>query len=118
MLKSDTHNNLIALELAIKAAGMSIKLVAQLPSDLGGIRKQIINAADSAAGNLNEGTGRIGKDRLHFYRMSYASAREIDTHFRVVIEAEALTDEECEPVLDLWDRFRAVTWNLMKSVHT
>jgi four helix bundle protein len=32
--------------------------------------------------NLAEGHGWSGRDRLHFWRIAYASAKEVDSHLR------------------------------------
>jgi four helix bundle protein len=71
---SDT--NLIAHEKALEAAGDAIALVMRVPSPLKPIADQVIRSASSVPANLAEGHGRTGRDRLHFWRIAYASAAE------------------------------------------
>ena len=54
------------------------------------IADQVIRAANSVPANLAEGQGRIGRDRLHFWRIAYASAREIDSHLQLLARAGAV----------------------------
>ena len=75
MSKPAVHNTLIAHDKALEAAGQSIALALKVPAPLKSIADQVIRAANSVAANLADGQGRIGRDRAHFWRIAYASAR-------------------------------------------
>lgn len=50
----------------------------------GYIKDQMSRASLSIALNLNESKGRIGKDRLHFFRIAYGSCREVQTCLQIL----------------------------------
>ncbi len=72
-------NNLIATEKAIVAATAAISLVKRVPAPLKSIADQLVRSASSVPANLSEGHGRSGRDRIHHWRIAYASAKEVDT---------------------------------------
>jgi four helix bundle protein len=76
MPRRHANINLIAHEKALEAAEDAIKLVMRVPAPLKPIADQVIRSASSVAANLAEGHGRTGRDRLHFWRIAYASAKE------------------------------------------
>jgi four helix bundle protein len=63
--------------------------------------------------NLSEGHGRAGRDRTHHYRIAYASAKEVDTHLRLLAQAGAIDKNRTNTALDLFDQVRAMTWRLI-----
>ena len=74
--------NLIAHEKVLQAAGDAITLVMRVPAPLKSIADQVIRSASSVPANLAEGQGRSGRDRLHFWRIANASAKEVDSQQR------------------------------------
>ncbi len=76
---------------------------------------QVIRAAASVPANLAEGQGRRGRDRRHFYRIAHGSAREVDSHLRLLAAAGAVDPAGTAGVLVLLDRVRALTWRLMEK---
>ena len=73
---------------------------------------QLRRAAASVPLNLAEARRRIGKDRLHQFRVAAGSADEVTACLRV---AEALGYVELPSVseaLDRADRIRAIVWTL------
>ncbi len=109
------HGNgrLLALDLALQAAGLAIGLVSQLPPRLRSLGDQLIRSASSVPANLAEGAGRAGRDRYYHWRVAYGSALEVDSHLRLLLAVGALDIEQCEEVLQLLDRVRALTWRLI-----
>jgi four helix bundle protein len=103
----------IAHEKALEAAGSAIALVMRVPAPLKSIADQVIRSASSVPANLAEGQGRTGRDRLHFLRISYASAREVDSHVRLLVRAGAATGPDVDVTLGLFDEVRAMTWTLI-----
>ena len=77
-----------------------------------GLAKQLREAASSVPLNLSEGRRRVGKDRLHFWRIAAGSADETRACL-LVSEAwgYVLPDDTKEP-LDLLDSVLAITWTL------
>jgi four helix bundle protein len=77
------------------------------------IADQVIRSASSVAANLAEGHGRTGRDRLHFWRIAYASAKEVDSHLRLLAAAGAVNRNAADIALDGFDQVRAMTWRLL-----
>jgi four helix bundle protein len=107
--------NLIAHEKALEAAGVAIALVMRVPAPLKSIADQVIRSASSVPANLAEGHGRSGRDRLHFWRIAYASAKEVDSHLRLLAQAGAVKGAKVGEALDTFDEVRAMTWCLLNS---
>jgi four helix bundle protein len=107
--------NLTAHEKALEAAGVAIALVMRVPAPLKSIADQVIRSASSVPANLAEGHGRSGRDRLHFWRIAYASAKEVDSHLRLLAQAGAVKGAKVAEVLNTFDEVRAMTWCLLNS---
>ncbi len=107
------NTNLIAHEKALAAAGDAISLVLRVPAPLKSIADQVIRSASSVPANLAEGHGRYGRDRVHFWRIAYASAKEVDSHLRLLERAGVLNSGKAERVLENLDQVRAMTWRLI-----
>jgi len=100
-------------EKAIQAAEITIKLAMTAPAPLRSLADQAIRSASSVAANLAEGNGRAGRDRLHHFRIALASAREVDTHLRLLAGARAVNQPRATAALQLFDDVRAMTWRLL-----
>jgi len=106
-------NQLIALTTALEAAGLALTLARRVPAPLKSLADQVVRSASSVAANLSEGHGRTGRDRHHHWRIAYASAREVDTHLRLLVGAGAIDVKRARSALDLFDQVRAMTWRLL-----
>jgi four helix bundle protein len=106
-------NTLIAHSKALEAAGIAIALVIRVPAPLKSIADQVIRSASSVPANLSEGHGRFGRDRMHHWRIAYGSAKEVDTHLRLLAQAGAIDTNQANIALELFDRVRAMTWRLL-----
>lgn len=76
------------------------------------LAKQIEDAACSITANLLEGNRRVGRDRVHFFRIAAGSADETRGH---LLTAEAWGWLECtdiELALDHVDHILAIIWKL------
>jgi four helix bundle protein len=104
---------LIAHRKALEAAGIAIKLVMRVPAPLKTIADQVIRSASSVPANLAEGHGRSGRDRNHHWRIAYASAKEVDTHLQLLVQASAIDANRSDVALQLFDETRALTWRLL-----
>ena len=104
---------LVAHSKALEAAGTAIRLVMRVPSPLKSIADQLIRSASSVPANLAEGHGRSGRDRQHFWRIAYASAKETDSHLRLLAHAGVIERARADTVLEAFDEVRAMTWRLL-----
>jgi four helix bundle protein len=108
-----TNTNLVAHEKALEAAGTAITLVMRVPAPLKSIADQVIRSASSVPANLAEGHGRTGRDRLHFWRIACASAKEVDSHLRLLVQAGVVNGAKANRTLETLDEVRAMTWRLL-----
>ena len=108
-----SNTNLIAHEKALEAAGDAITLVLRVPAPLKSIADQVIRSASSVPANLAEGHARSGRDRVHFWRIAYASAKEVDSHLRLLARARVINTGMAERTLENFDQVRAMTWRLL-----
>ncbi len=95
------------------AAGIAISLVMGVPAPLKSLADQVIRSASSVPANLSEGHGRSGRDRNHDWRIAYASAKEVDTHIRLLTGAGAIDCTRAATAIQLFDEVRALTWRLL-----
>jgi four helix bundle protein len=111
----DVFNNagLIAHRKALEAAGAAINLAMRVPAPLKPIADQVIRSASSVPANLAEGHGRSGRDRQNFWRIAYASAKETDSHLRLLAATGAVNSSATQTSLDGFDEVRAMTWRLL-----
>ena len=113
MSRAIAPGTLIAQAKAVEAAGQAITLVMKVSAPLKSIADQTIRAAASVPANLAEGHGRRGRDRLHFWRIAYASAKEVDSHLRLLMAARAIDPTRAELAIAAFDEVRAMTWRLL-----
>ena len=104
---------LIAHSKAHEAAGIAISLAMRVPAPLKSIADQVIRSASAVPANLSEGHGRSGRDRLHHWRIADGSAKEVDTHLRLLVETGTINQTRVDFALSLFDEVRAITWRLL-----
>ncbi len=112
---SPHRNPLRVLDLALRAAGTTIALVESVPGKFKSLQDQVIRSASSVPANLAEGAGRVGRDRIHHYRIAYSSAKEVDVHLRILAGAGPIDSARTEEAMELFDRVRAMTWKLIAA---
>ena len=105
--------SLIAHSKALEAAGIAISLVMRVPAPLKSLADQVIRSASSVPANLSEGHGRSGRDRMHHWRIAYASAKEVDAHLRLLSGSGAIDGFQATTAINLFDEVRALTWRLL-----
>jgi four helix bundle protein len=105
--------DLVAHSKALEAAGTAIRLVMRVPAPLKSIAEQAIRAAVSVPANLAEGAGRCGRDRHNLWRIAYASAKEVDSHLRLLAHAGVVDGSRAAATLAAFDEVRAMTWRLL-----
>jgi four helix bundle protein len=107
------NGNLIVTEKAIDAADEAISLVRRVPAPSKSLADQVIRSAASVPANLSEGHGRTGRDRTHHWRIAFASAKEVDTHIRLLARTNSVDRRRAAEILDLFDEIRAMTWRFL-----
>jgi four helix bundle protein len=105
--------NFITLSKAETAAGIAISVVMEVRAPLKSLINQVIRSASSVPANLAEGAGRTGNDRAYHWKVAYGSAKEVDTHLRLLIGAGAVDVTRTEEAIALFDEVRAMTWRLL-----
>ena len=113
MLDALPATTLIAHRKALEAAGIAIALAMEVPAPLKSLANQVIRAAGSVPANLEEGRGRLGADRRYHWSVAYGSAREVDSHLRLLAGTGVIDIEKANTALRLLDEVRAMTWRLM-----
>ena len=108
-----TSTNLVAHAKALEAATLVIKLVLRVRAPLKSIADQAIRSANSVPANLAEGHGRTGRDRARFWRFAYASAKEVESHLRLLAAIESIDQMAANDALNLFDEVRAMIWRLL-----
>ena len=116
MLDPLPNSNLVAHRKALEAAGNAIALVSKVPAPLKSLADQAIRSASSVPANLAEGHGRSGRDRFHHWRIAYASAKEVDSHLRLLAQAGVVDIGRAGKTLRLFDEVRAMTWRLLHPI--
>ena len=102
----------VAFEVALEVIRNLRPLVAKIRREDSRQAQQLIDAASSVAANLAEGNRRIGRDRLHFFRIAAGSADETLAHLRIAHAWGWLTDQDLTKPLQLLDRQLALIWGL------
>jgi four helix bundle protein len=73
---------------------------------------QLKRASSSIPLNINEGVYRVGRDRLHSFRIAAGSAGEVEAVIKVALAWGYLDVASCEQSLNLLTRVSAMLWSL------
>ena len=106
--------NFEALELALELARQLGKVLERIQHQDRDMASQLRRAATSVPSCLSEGSQRIGRDRLHLYRISAGSAAEVKVQLQLAVAWGYVEAEQAEHVLQLADRMVAITWRLTR----
>ena len=98
---------------ALTAAVLCIRLAAHVKAPLTPIADQLIRAASSVPANIAEGHGRFGRDRVYHYRIASGSAKEVDVHLQLLMQANSVGRSEVVEALRRFDEVRAMLWPLI-----
>lgn len=103
------------------AFDVSLDLIRALREPLAAIRMsdpdladQLKRAAASVSLNLGEGRRRMGRDRVHHWRVASGSANEVVACLRVAQAWGHVDETAIAPALALSDRVMAMLWKLAK----
>ena len=109
----NTHpNKLVALEVAIDLIRQIREPVAMLAQRHPSLADELRRAADSVALNTAEGRRRVGKDRLHAFRIAAGSADELVAALRLAEAWGHLRPDAIAPALATGDRLLGLLWGL------
>ena len=107
-MNTNTHrpgaHKLIAFEVALKMIEAIREVVAVVRKHDADLARQIVRAASSVTANVAEASHRVGKDRLHLFRVAAGSAEETRAHLRVALAWGYVTPAEIEAPTKLLDR--------------
>jgi four helix bundle protein len=104
---------LAAHVIAQRAAEVAIELATTVGGPLKPVADQLIRAASSVALNLAEGSGHIGGNRKHHWRIAYGSALESSSALGLLQAAGKIDPNRASEAEELLDRCRAMTWRLI-----
>lgn len=84
-----------------------------------GLTSQIRRAAISVPANIAEGNGRSTRGAyISFLRIAQGSLRELETYLLFLIEAEMMSPETVNPVLQQLDSVARLLNRLIQSLHS
>lgn len=101
-----------AFELSLQAITSLRMPLERLQSHDASLASQLRRAASSVSLNLNEGRRRVGKDRLHHWRIAAGSADEVRASLRVALAWGYVEEAMVSEPLALLDRILAMLWRL------
>ncbi len=104
-----------ALERAVQAAAVCLAVARNRPGLPGDLASQVTRAAASVPLNLAEGSGRNGRDRIHHFRIAYASALEASAALDLLGRCNLVDAGTASQALALLDEVRAMTWRLIHA---
>ena len=106
---------LVAYEVALETIGALRAPVSVLEKTDRGLADQIRRAASSVVLNLQEGRGRMGKDRRQCWRIAAGSAREVRAALEVARAWGHVGADVVGPALALLDRELAMLWRMTEG---
>ena len=84
----------------------------QVPGDT---KDQLVRSANAVARNLAEGSGRCGRDRVHFFRIAYSSALEASDTLLALIELGIADPTAALHAEQELDEARKLTFGLIRK---
>lgn len=105
---------LVAFDVALEIIEAMRAIVARVRRHDADLARQMVRAASSVAANVAEGSRRVGKDRLHLFRIAAGSAEETRAHLRVALAWGYLQTPELEAPLEVIDRELRLLWGLTR----
>lgn len=100
------------LEVAHEAVRALVPIIREVAGRSRALGDQLERATISIASNVDEGRAAAGKQRRHYFRIAYGSAREVGTQLRIARAFGYVGDSGAAD--ELLDRVRAMLWRLMR----
>ena len=76
------------------------------------LAQQLRSAASSVLLNVAEGNRRVGRDRLHFFRVAAGSAAEVDAILEAAVAWQFVGEGDVSDARRLVDRELGLLWGL------
>jgi four helix bundle protein len=76
------------------------------------LHQQLRNSASSILLNVAEGNRRVGRDRLHFFRIAAGSAAEVGVTLEVAVDWRYVDESLAAELIALVDRELGLLWGL------
>ena len=102
----------VAYDIALEVIANLRRVVDTIRAHDAKLAQQIVASASSVAANVAEGNRRIGRDRLHLFRIAAGSADETRAHLQVAMAWGWLEVEDVAPALKSIDRELGLLWGL------
>ena len=115
-----SHRDLTVWEKSMTLAVHTYTLARQLPAfERFGLATQMRRAATSIPSNIAEGVGRLRRgDYARFIAIARGSARELDTHFELVVRCAMVSATLVEPGSSLLDEVTRMLTALLRRLET
>jgi four helix bundle protein len=108
-----TASGFDALDKAARAAAIAVSFAMRVPAPLKPIANRLIRSASSVPANLAGCAGRSGRDRLHHWRIAYASAKKVAVHLELRCLSGTVHRGKVVTAWNLVVDVRAMTWRLL-----
>lgn len=102
----------MAFDVALQIIASLRRIVPLIRKHDAKLAQQIVSAASSVAANVAEGNERVGRDRLHLFRIAAGSAAETRAHLLVALAWGWLEPNQVEQALKSIDRELGLLWGL------
>ena len=102
----------VAYDVALDVIGNLRGVVRAIRVQDAKLAQQIVASASSVAANVAEGNRRVGRDRLHLFRIAAGSADETRAHLQVAMAWGWLDAGDVAPALKSIDRELGLLWGL------
>ena len=102
----------VAREVASQVVRSLPEVIAAVGRHDRSLADQLRRAGSSLLLNIAEGNRRVGRDRLHFFRIAAGSAAEVDAVLEVAVGFGYVGDDEVTKARSLLDRQLALLWGL------
>ena len=104
----------IAREVASQIIRLLADVIDAVAKHDGSLADQLRRAGTSLVLNLAEGNRRIGRDKLHFFRIAAGSAAEADAALDVAVGFRYVDELEVAEARALIDRELGLLWGLTR----
>ena len=102
----------IAKEVATDLIRAVLEVLQLLARHDRSLAQQLRNAASSVLLNVAEGNRRVGRDRLHFFRIAAGSAAEVDAILEAAVAWRFVGESDVNDARRLVDRELGLLWGL------
>ncbi|MFO0581716.1 MAG: four helix bundle protein [Anaeromyxobacter sp.] len=109
---SSSSSPFIAYDVSLSIVSSLRELRVAIARRDSSLADQLSRAASSIPLNLAEGNRRVGKDRLHSFRIAAGSADEVRASLHVALAWGYVAPGDADPALRACDRLLGMLWRL------